>query len=115
MSDVTELPYLYLTTTGWKSGQPHEIEIWFIALEGRYYLIAEREERSHWVQNLRRQPAVTFRVGDQLFKGTARVVDADEEQELHQQVSARSETKYGWGDGLVIELTPNTSSQTSQK
>jgi deazaflavin-dependent oxidoreductase (nitroreductase family) len=106
MDDITRLPYLYLTTMGWRSGQPHEIEIWFTALEGRYYLIAERGEQSHWVQNLRRQPALTFRVGDQLFKGTARVVETAQEPELHRQVRALSEAKYGWEDGLVVELTP---------
>ncbi|HXW00063.1 MAG TPA: nitroreductase/quinone reductase family protein [Anaerolineae bacterium] len=107
MDEFSQLPYLYLTTTGWKSGQAHEIEIWFIVLEGRYYLIAERGERSHWVQNLRRRPAITFRVGDQVFEGTARVVEAAQEPALHRQVSTLSEAKYGWGHGLVVELTPD--------
>lgn len=106
MADFDELPFLYLTTTGWKSEQAHQIEIWFTALAGRYYLIAERGENSHWVQNLRRQPAITFRLGDQLFQGTGRVVEAVQEPALHQQVSQLFEAKYGWGDGLVVELTP---------
>ncbi len=107
MDEFNHLPFLYLTTTGWKSGQPHEIEIWFTALNGRYYLIAERGERSHWVQNLRRQPAISFRVGDQRFQGTGRVVEAAQEPELYRQISQLSEAKYGWGDGLVVELTPD--------
>jgi deazaflavin-dependent oxidoreductase (nitroreductase family) len=107
MDELTELPYLYLTTTGWQSGRPHEIEIWFTWLDGRYYLIAERGEQSHWVRNLRRQPAITFRVGDQIFAGMARVIEAAQEPELHRQISQLSEAKYGWGDGLVVELTPD--------
>ena len=107
MDEFSQLPYLYLTTIGWKSGQAHEIEIWFIVWEGCYYLIAERGERSHWVQNLRRRPAITFRLGNQVFEGTARVVEATQEPALHRQVSALSEEKYGWGDGLVVELTPH--------
>jgi deazaflavin-dependent oxidoreductase (nitroreductase family) len=103
---MAELPYLYLTTTGWKSGQAHQIEIWFTALAGRFYVIAEHGEAAHWVQNLRRQPAVTFRVGDQVFNGTARIVEAAHEPKLHRQVSTLSKAKYGWGDGLVVELTP---------
>ncbi len=106
MDDVNQLPYLYLTTTGWKSGQPHEIEIWFTVLEGKYYLISERGEKAHWMQNLRRQSAVIFRVGEQVFTGTARVIEAAQEPELHRQVCELSEAKYGWGDGLVVELTP---------
>lgn len=106
MDELNQPPYLYLTTTGWKSGQPHEIEIWFTTWEGCYYLIAEHGERTHWVQNLRRQPSITFRVGEQVFQGTGRVVEAALEPELHRQVSQLSETKYGWGDGLVVELRP---------
>lgn len=106
MDEFNEHPYLYLTTIGWKSGRPHEIEIWFTTLEGRYYLIAERGEQTHWVQNLLRQPAITFRVGEQVFQGTGRVVEAAMETELHRRVSQLSEAKYGWGDGLVVELKP---------
>jgi deazaflavin-dependent oxidoreductase (nitroreductase family) len=106
MDELSQLPYLYLTTTGWKSGRPHEIEIWFTMLDGRYYLIAERGEDTHWVQNLRRRSAITFGVGEQTFQGTGRVVEAALEPELHQQISQLSEAKYGWGDGLVVELKP---------
>ncbi|MCK6625634.1 MAG: nitroreductase family deazaflavin-dependent oxidoreductase [Anaerolineae bacterium] len=106
MEDRSEIPFLYLTTTGWKSGQPHQIEIWFTALEDCFYIIAERGEKTHWVQNVRRQPAITFRVGEQMFKGTARMVEAEQEPELHRQIQALSEAKYGWGDGLVVELKP---------
>lgn len=106
MKDTSEKPFLYLTTIGWKSGRSHQIEIWFTAREDCFYIIAERGEKTHWVQNLRRQPAVTFRVGEQVFEGTGRVVEADEEPELYRQVQQLSETKYGWGDGLVVELRP---------
>lgn len=105
MDNLTQLPYLYLTTTGWKSGRVHEIEIWFTALNGRYYVISERYEQAHWVQNIRRDPGITFRLADRTFMGTGRVVDATEEPELHAQVCALSEAKYGWGEGLVVELT----------
>ncbi|PJF41044.1 MAG: hypothetical protein CUN55_12050 [Phototrophicales bacterium] len=45
-------PFLYLTTIGWKTQNPHEIEIWFVYHEGCFYLISEKREKSHWVQNL---------------------------------------------------------------
>lgn len=107
MDELSQLPFLYLTTTGWKSGQPHQIEIWFTALADCYYIIAERGESTHWVQNLRRHPDITFRVGEQTFEGIARVVEAEQEPDLHQQVSQLSETKYGWGEGLIVELKPH--------
>jgi len=103
MGDKPE-QFLYLTTMGWKSGRSHEIEIWFTALEGRYYVIAERGERSHWVQNIQRQPAVSFRISGARFSGTARVVDSVTEGALQARVSALSRAKYDWGEGLIVEL-----------
>lgn len=107
MPKRSESAFLYLTTTGWKSGNPHEIEIWFTELDGRYYLVSEGGERAHWVQNLRHHPQVTFRVGRRSFQGKGRVVDAEGEPELQAAVSRLSTEKYEWGDGLIVELNPD--------
>jgi deazaflavin-dependent oxidoreductase (nitroreductase family) len=113
--EVLELldEYLYLTTTGRRSGRPREIEIWFTADGGRFYLIAEHGESAGWVRNLRADPRVTVRVGDARFAARARVVDAKGEPDVWQQARARSEAKYGWGDGLVVELTPDATPPSS--
>jgi deazaflavin-dependent oxidoreductase (nitroreductase family) len=104
--EISELlaQYLYLTTTGRRSGRPREIEIWFTEAGGRFYLIAEHGEDAAWVRNLRAEPRVTVRVGDRRFAATARVVQAH--GPTWRDARARSEAKYGWGDGLVVELTP---------
>lgn len=108
---MTEPPYLYLTTRGWKSGQAHEIEIWFVEHDGRYYLVSERLEQSHWVRNIRANPAVTFRVGERtavpLIAGVGRVVDRSAESSLAAAVAAKMDQKYDWSDGLIVELAPN--------
>jgi deazaflavin-dependent oxidoreductase (nitroreductase family) len=99
--------YLYLTTTGWKSGNPHQIEIWFTELDGRYYLISEPGERAHWVQNLRRNPAVVFRLGSgRQVRGTGRIVEAAREAELAAVVFKLFSAKYDWNEGLIVELCP---------
>jgi len=103
---ANEEQYLYLTTTGWKTGNPHTIEIWFVARDGRYYIVSEHRERSHWVQNIRHNPAVTFRVGTATFRGIGRVVDREAEPDLAAAVSALMDAKYDWSDGLIVELTP---------
>jgi deazaflavin-dependent oxidoreductase (nitroreductase family) len=103
---LAEEPYLYLTTVGRKTGLPREIEIWFAHLDGRFYLIAEKRERSGWVQNLLGNPNVTFRVGEQKFSGVGRVVDDASENELRRRVREGFDRKYGWSDGLVVELKP---------
>jgi deazaflavin-dependent oxidoreductase (nitroreductase family) len=101
-----EPQYLYLTTVGRRSGRPREIEIWFTQHRGCYYLVAEHRERAQWVRNLRVRPAVQVRVGSRTCAAQARVVDARVEPALAQAARKRSEKKYGWGDGLVVELRP---------
>jgi deazaflavin-dependent oxidoreductase (nitroreductase family) len=103
---VSESEFLYLTTTGRRSGQPRQIEIWFTEHDGRYYLVAEHGEQAGWVRNLRTDPRVTVRVDERVFPASARVVDAASDTVLRDDVRRRSERKYGWGDGLVIELSP---------
>ena len=107
MASSPQIPYLYLTTIGWKTGRRHEIEIWFTGLDGRYYVISELGERSHWVQNVRRNPDVQFRVSGQSLHGAGRVVDPEQEPELHAAVCRLSIEKYDWGEGTVVELRPD--------
>ena len=101
-----ETEFLYLTTTGRRSGQPRRIEIWFTERDGRYYVIAEHLRETHWVQNLLADPLVQVRVADQEFAARGRVVDADVEPDAHAAAQELSEKKYGWGDGLIVELIP---------
>lgn len=105
-SERSEPQYLYLATTGRHSGRPREIEIWFTRLDGRYYLISERGRRAHWVRNLAADSAARVKVGRRRFRARARLVDARVERALARAVRRLSETKYGWSDGLVVELTP---------
>ena len=101
-----EQEYLYLTTRGRKTGRAHQIEIWFTRRGRRYYLVAEHGLRAHWVQNLLVEPRVRWRVGTANLGGRARVVRAETAPALVRDIQARSKSKYGWGDGLVVELDP---------
>ncbi len=107
MTRSTDPAFLYLTTTGRRSGLPREIEIWFTRRNVRYYVISEHHERAQWVQNLVANQTVRWRVADAVFTGLARVVDAAAESELTEAIQDLSREKYGWGDGLVVELTPD--------
>jgi deazaflavin-dependent oxidoreductase (nitroreductase family) len=98
--------FLYLTTTGRRTGLPREIEIWFTERDGRCYLIAEHGEHANWVRNIRANPHVHVRLGDRRFEGTARIIDDDGEPELARAVKALSDAKYGWSDGLIVEIAP---------
>jgi deazaflavin-dependent oxidoreductase (nitroreductase family) len=101
-----EAKYLYLTTTGRRSGLPRQIEIWFTRHRGCYYLVAEHGREARWVQNIRADSAVRVRVGRRTFRGRARVVDARAERDVAAAIRRLSEAKYGWGAGLVVEIAP---------
>ncbi len=93
--------YLYLTTTGHKTGNLHEIEIWYVDHNDCYYLVAEHSEKAHWVQNIRANPTITFRLGDYTFKGAGAIPSDDE---LIQAIKAKMDDKYNWSAGLVVQL-----------
>jgi len=107
MAEPKEGIYLYLTTTGRRSGLPREIEIWFTQRDDRYYLISEHSHRSQWVRNILVNALVRWRVGDTSIAGRARLIDPAAEPDLNGTIQALSQEKYGWGDGLVVELTPD--------
>lgn len=93
--------YLYLTTIGHKSGNLHEIEIWYVEHDGCYYLVSEKREQAHWVQNIRANPEITFRVGETNSNGTGAIPDDDA---IITAVKAKMDAKYNWSDGLVVQL-----------
>ena len=43
---MSQLQFLYLATTGWKTGRQHRIEIWFVEYSGRYYIVSEHPGRT---------------------------------------------------------------------
>ena len=106
IQEVAEKQVLYLTTTGSRTGLPREIEIWFVVCGERFYLFAETGEAANWVKNIRRNPKVTIRIGERQIGATARVLDRHADRELWDRVAAIADRKYGWGDGLPVEITP---------
>jgi deazaflavin-dependent oxidoreductase (nitroreductase family) len=73
--------YCYLTTIGRVTGKPHEIEIWFGLNNATFYLLSGGMDKSDWVKNLLKNPAVSVRVAKHTFVGTARLVN-DEKDEM---------------------------------
>ncbi|HYY67186.1 MAG TPA: nitroreductase/quinone reductase family protein [Nitrososphaeraceae archaeon] len=106
---MSKTQFLYLATRGWKIGNQHRIEIWFVEYNERYYIISERLESAHWVQNIKHNPKVSFSINENVFKGTARIIDQDKESALAAEVSKLMNTKYNWSQGLIVELKPMNS------
>jgi deazaflavin-dependent oxidoreductase (nitroreductase family) len=91
----------YLTTTGRRSGMPHEIEIWFGIREGRLYLLSGGRDGADWVRNLRRSPGVKVRINSRTASGTARLVRPN----TREDAAAREllDRKYmGWREGKKL-------------
>jgi deazaflavin-dependent oxidoreductase (nitroreductase family) len=73
--------YCYLTTRGRVTGNDHEIEIWYVRVGARLFLLAGAGERSDWVRNLQAEPAVRVRIDDVTYAARGRVVtDPDEDR-----------------------------------
>lgn len=106
LQSVADQQVLDLTTIGRRTGLPRQIEIWFVVCRERFYLFAETGEAAGWVKNIRRNPNVAIRIGEHRIDATARVLDHQTDQRLWDEVAANAERKYGWGDGLPVELTP---------
>ena len=71
----------------------------------RFYLFVETVEAAAWVKNIRRHPVVTVRIGEPRTGAMARVLDCEVDRELWDEAAAIADRKYGWGDGLPVEIT----------
>ena len=109
LDSLADKQVLYLTTVGRWTGLPREIEIWFVVWRERLYLFAETREAAGWVKNIRRNPKVIVRIGEWHIDATARVLDRNADRKLWDQVAEIANRKYGWGDGLPVEITPFSS------
>ena len=104
----------YVTTTGRRTGRPHEVESWCVAVGDALYLMAGSGERSDTVRNALADPRVTVRVGDDTRAATARLVDdAAEDAAVRAAMVAKYETKPGdlaaWGrTALPVRLDLST-------
>ena len=77
--------FCYLTTTGRRSGRPHEIEIWYAESGDGHtlYVLAGGRDSSDWVRNLRADARCTVRIGSRdapSSHATGRVLDESNDE-----------------------------------
>jgi deazaflavin-dependent oxidoreductase (nitroreductase family) len=112
MEGVRNEKFIYLTTTGRKTGKPHTVELWFAFARGKLYLSHEGGS-TDWMRNLAKQAEVGVRVGAvtskakaQTAKGNARELG---KRALYEKYygNASQEVIDNWFDlSTVLELTP---------
>ena len=74
---------LKLTHYGRKSGRPYDVTIWYLVDDDRLYLVSANADRN-WVRNVKARPAISLRVGDQVFNGDVRpITDKQERDKVH--------------------------------
>ncbi|MFP5351039.1 MAG: nitroreductase family deazaflavin-dependent oxidoreductase [Actinomycetota bacterium] len=107
LASLAEESFCYVTTTGRRTGRPHEIEIWFGWSEGAtIYLMAGGGHRTDWVRNMKATPSVSVRIADRTFAGTARIVTDPGEDALARRLLAG---KYqGWREGAEMSTWART-------
>ncbi len=64
----------YLTTIGRRSGEPHEIEIWFGIRDGWLYLLSGGGDGADWVKNTRTRPSVKVQINSRSASLKARIL-----------------------------------------
>jgi deazaflavin-dependent oxidoreductase (nitroreductase family) len=104
--DLSTLQFIYVTTTGRNSGLPREIEIWFVERDSKFYIFAEHFFKANWVRNIQQNPNIRVRLGKHEFPANARILDEKQDVELWSETQELARKKYGWGDGLPVEITP---------
>ena len=102
-----ESQFIYVTTIGRVTGKPREIEIWFVESRDRLYILAEHFLKAQWVQNIDRNPRIRVRIGDWECDATARILDREADSADWQMAQRLAREKYGWGEGLPVEIVPD--------
>ena len=91
-----------VTTSGRRSGRPHEIEIWFGVIDDAMYLISGNGPTADWYRNAVENPKVAVRLGGDTRTGFARdVTDPDERRRVGDLMGK----KYPWEGDSSIGLT----------
>jgi len=91
-----------ITTIGRRTGNAHEIEIWFGVIGDTMYLISGNGPSADWYRNALVQPRVSVRLAGELHHGVARAVTDPQER---RRVGDLMGDKYSWDGDASIGLT----------
>ena len=91
LRQVGDRQTLRLTHYGRKTGRPYEVTIWYLVDDDRLYLVSANRAAPNWVRNVKARPAISLRVGDEVFNGNVRLIMDTQERE---KVNGLVERKY---------------------
>jgi len=67
-----------LETTGRKSGLPRRTAVGGRVTDGQFWMVSEHGDHSHYVQNIKADPAVRVRIRGRWRTGTAHLLPSDD-------------------------------------
>ena len=91
--------FCYLTTRGRRTGQPHRIEIWFVARDEGAYLVSD-SDRADWYQNLIADPSVILEIAGERRRTTAAPVERADPSNAIVRPAMVAKYQGGYGDDL---------------
>ena len=112
ISRVADEKYIYLTTKGRTTGNPHTVELWFAVAGGRVYLSHEGAY-TDWMKNVLKDDRVEFRIGRIQFRGKAHIIKSGEAFEIGKHAlylkyygKADEDTINDWfSESTIIEIS----------
>jgi deazaflavin-dependent oxidoreductase (nitroreductase family) len=75
------MPLTMLETIGRKTGQPRRTAIGGRLIGNQFWMVSEHGERSHYVLNIKANPAVRLRIHGRWRSGTAHLLPEDDAKE----------------------------------
>ena len=88
-----------MTHYGRKTGRPYEVTIWYMVDADKLYLATFNQNRN-WVRNVKSRPAISLRIGEEVFNGDVREITDPQERE---KVRALVDRKY-WFTIPILRL-----------
>ncbi|OBI41499.1 nitroreductase [Mycobacterium kyorinense] len=73
-----QLPVTMLETIGRKTGQPRRTAVGGRVIDNQFWMVSEHGDRSHYVLNIKANPAVRVRVHGRWRSGTAHLLPDDD-------------------------------------
>jgi deazaflavin-dependent oxidoreductase (nitroreductase family) len=100
LQKVADRSTLQVTHIGRKSGNAHQVTIWFVVQGGKVLLPTSNIDRN-WVRNLRKTPHVELSIGADKFSGDAHFLENAADRE---RVRAMIQRKYRVGGPILTLL-----------
>jgi deazaflavin-dependent oxidoreductase (nitroreductase family) len=114
LDSVRKEQYIYLTTTGRKTGRSYTKELWFAIDNGKIYLSHEGQH-TDWMKNIAKNRRVRVKIGSVTFEADGKITRDGEtareagKRSLYEKYygSASKEIIDDWFElSTVIELSP---------